>query len=251
MAVIVARAKRVPKKLKNDAIVESLLEVRYKTTSIAEVLFGQIAEHRPWRSFEQRRLPFSQVPAAIREAEPNLSYQPIFELYGKQVAIRVGPAVISYHRTAPYIGWEQFQPELEDTIQVLFEKARGLVIKRLGLRYLNALRHDVHGISSISDLDLEIKVAGEPISGNANLNFSTELEGNTACMVRVATTDFVQGNLPQGTSVYVDVDVYTKEGFETNERKDVEEWLTMAHDREKEQFFRLLSDKSIETLEER
>jgi uncharacterized protein (TIGR04255 family) len=246
-----SRGKPVPKRLKNDAIVEAILEVRFDTTTISEILFGRLADYGPWKDLSQQRLPAYEIPAALRQVDPNLRFQAFFELSGEQRAVRIGPQVISYHRTVPYIGWELFWPELQETITGLFERANGLVIRRLGLRYLNTLRPDLHGIKSISDLDLEIKVASERVAGNVNLNFTLDVASNAACTVRIATTEFVQGKLPPNTSVYVDVDVFTKDGFETKERKAVENWVTEAHDAEKEQFFRLLTDRSIEALEER
>lgn len=245
------REKPVPKKLKNDAIVEAILELRFDTATIPEVLFGRLADYRPWKNLAQRRLPAYDIPSVLRQVDPNLRFQAVFELTGEQRAVRIGPQVISYHRTVPYIGWERFWPELRETISGIFETANGLVIRRLGLRYLNALRPDLHGIASISDLDLEIKVANERVTGNVNLNFTVDVPSKTACTVRIATSEFVQGNLPPNTSVYVDVDVFTKGGFETKERKTVENWVTEAHDSEKREFFRLLTDRSIEALEER
>ncbi|HVP46883.1 MAG TPA: TIGR04255 family protein [Bryobacteraceae bacterium] len=249
--IMASGGKLVPKKLKNDAIVEAILEVRFDTTTIPEILFGRLADYEPWKELSQRRLPAYDIPATLRQVDPNLRFQAVFELSGEQRAVRIGPQVVSYHRTVPYIGWERFWPELQQTITGLFETANGLIIHRLGLRYLNALRSDLHGIASISDLDLEIKVASEWVTGYVNLNFTIDVASNAACMVRIATTEFVQGKLPPNTSVYVDVDVFTKDGFETRERETVESWVTAAHDSEKEQFFRLLTDRSIEALKER
>lgn len=246
-----SRGRHVPEKLKNDAIVEAILELRFDTKTIPEILIGRLADYGPWKTLTQRRLPAYEMPAILRQVDPNLRFQPVFELSGENRAIRVGSQVISYHRTVPYIGWERFWPELRETITGLFETAEGLAIGRLGLRYLNALRSDVHGISSIADLDLGIKVAGERIGGNVNLNFTTDVSSDAACTVRIATTEFIQGNLPPNTSVYVDVDVFTKDGFETLEQWAVESWVTAAHESEKQQFFRLLTDRSIDVLEEK
>jgi uncharacterized protein (TIGR04255 family) len=246
-----SRGKPVPKKLKNDAIVEAIFEVRFDLATIPEILFGRLADYGPWKSFTQRRLPAYEIPAPLRQVDPNLRFQPVFELSSEQRSVRIGPQVISYHRTVPYVGWERFQPELAEMINGLFQMANGLIIRRLGLRYLNALRSDLHGIASISDLDLEIKVASERVPGNVNLNFTIDVASNTACTVRIATTEFVQGKLPPNTSVYLDVDVFTKDDFETKEQKAVQNWVTAAHTSEKEQFFRLLTERSIETLEER
>lgn len=246
-----SRDKPVPKKLTNDAIVEAIFEVRFDMATIPEILIGRLADYGPWKDFTQRRLPAYEIPAPLRQVDPNLRFQPVLELSKEQQSVRIGPQVISYHRTAPYGGWEQFQSEVAETITGLFEMANGLIIRRLGLRYLNALRSDLHGIASISDLDLEIKVASERVPGSVNLNFTTAVGIDTDCTVRIATTGFVQGKLPPNTSVYVDVDVFTKDDFEMKEQKAVKNWVTAAHTSEKEQFFRLLTDRSIEALEER
>jgi uncharacterized protein (TIGR04255 family) len=251
--IMASREKAVPTKLKNDAIVEALLEVRFDTsTTIPEILFGRLADYGPWKELTQRRLPAYEIPAPMRQFDPNLRFQPLFELSGEHRVVRIGPHVISYHRMAPYVGWEErFEPELQETISHLFEVANGLIVRRLGLRYLNALRPDLHGIASISDLDLEIKVENRQVAGNVNLNFTTDVANNSACTVRIATREFVQGPLPQNTSVYVDVDVFTKDDFETREQKVVQSWVKAAHTNAKKQFFRLLTDRRIEALKER
>jgi uncharacterized protein (TIGR04255 family) len=157
--------------------------------------------------------------------------------------------VLSYHQLAPYVGWELFRPALWAAIEGLFQKVDGLIVRRLGLRYINAIRSDIHSICSVADLDVMMSVADQPISSNVNLNFTTEISQTTLCTVRVATSDFVQGNLPNTTSAMVDVDVYTKESYRTSDVEEVKRWLEMAHDNEKKQFFQLLTEDSIEALE--
>jgi uncharacterized protein (TIGR04255 family) len=252
-----ANAKSIPRKLKHDAIVEAVFEMRFRVTTtpeiLPEILFGRLAEYNPWRSLTQRRMPLYGVPAAMREVDPNLRYQPFFELIDLEKPtrfVRIGPQALSYHRVAPYIGWERFQPELDEAVDGLFEKSNGLTIERLGIRYMNALRSDLHGIRSISDLDMKLEVAGDIVSGRANLNFTTAASAHTDCTVRVATTDFVQGDLPANTCVYVDIDVFTKLGFETRNSADVKAWVATAHTKEKEQFFRLLREDTIQALRE-
>lgn len=245
--------KSIPVKLKDDAIVEALFEIRFEMATIPEVFFGRLAEYGPWKGFTQAPMPAYNFPPALRQADPLLRYQPVFALVdeGTGRAVRIGPQVLSYHRRMPYVGWAEFKPELDGVIAGVFEKADGLSVKRLGLRYLNALRTDVHGIRLISDLDLKLEVSGESIAGNANLNFTTDDSGDTICTVRIATTEFIHGELPKNTSVYVDVDVSTKPGFETNDQALVKNWIEAAHTKEKEQFFRLLTATTIELLKEK
>jgi uncharacterized protein (TIGR04255 family) len=248
------RGHPIPTKLRQDAIVEVLFEVRFNLPPnlLPEIFFGRLADHQPWKNFTQRRLPTAQIPAQLLQVDPNLRYQPTFELIaGNDLAVRIGAQVLSYHRRSPYAGWVRFKSELEAAIDGLFEKAPGLEIQRLGLRYMNALRSDVHGLNSISGLDLALSVAGDQVAGNVNVNFTTEVAQNTDCTVRIATPEFVQGDLPPSTSAYVDVDVFTKEAFRTRDRTVVRDWIELAHTKEKEQFFRLLRSEMIESLKEK
>jgi uncharacterized protein (TIGR04255 family) len=247
------RKKRIPAKLKHDAIVEALLEVRFDTTTIPEVLLGRLADCASWKGFEQDRMPAYEIPAFLRQADPNLRYQPIFELHNteKNRALRIGGHVLSYHRLTPYESWSKFKPELDAAIDALFAKAEGLTISRLGLRYINAIRPEFHQISSILQLDLTLAVEQEAVVSNVNINFTTDLSDDTQCTVRVATTEFVQGTLPPGSRVLIDVDVFTKESFKINDAQKVKQWVESAHIMEKEQFFRLLTDATIDALEEK
>lgn len=247
------RGRTVPTKLKHDAIVEAVVEFRFEMLqgTIPEIFFGRLAEYSPWKGFEQRPMPAYQIPAQLRQADPNLRFQPLFELAAtdKKRAVRVGPYVLSYHRLMPYVGWKIFKDELDEAIEGLFSSTGGLTIRRLGLRYLNALQTDLHQIGSISDLDLKLSVAEENILSNVNVNFTTEVSTDTMCTVRIATPEFVQGELPPKTSVYVDVDVFTKETFKTEDKAQVKRWIEIAHTNEKEHFFQLLTDDTIDSLE--
>jgi hypothetical protein len=70
-------------------------------------------------------------------------------------------------------------------------------------------------------------------------------------LTRIATTDFVQGAaLPPDTAAYIDVDVYTKEGYSCAAPDDVIAWIEVAHVREKLAFFGLLPANIVEQIRE-
>ena len=100
-------------------------------------------------------------------------------------------------------------------------------------------------------MDLTFAIAKEPIGSSLNINFTTAVSSDTQCTVRIATTDLVQGTLPRASSVLVDVDVFTKEPFRTTDEKMVGAWIEFAHTKEKEQFFRILTNETIDTLTEK
>ena len=59
-----------------------------------------------------------------------------------------------------------------------------------------------------------------------------------------------EGLCPPSTSVVIDVDVFTKDSFRTRDRQALTNWIELAHTQEKEHFFRLLTDATIDALKE-
>lgn len=242
---MVARGTPLPNKLKHDGIVEALLELRFESDTIPEVFLGRIIDHQYWRGFQQRRLPAYEIPAQLRHVVPNVRYAPIIELIGpdEKAALRFGPSVLSYHRTRPYVGWTNFKPELERVVETLFETTENISVNRLGFRYLNVLTPTLHQINSIADLDLKLTIANDELSTNVNVNLTTSVSTNSSCTVRIATKEFVQG-VPLDTSVFIDVDVFTNEGFSTSDKAVVNAWVADAHAQEKTEFFHLFTPAS-------
>lgn len=250
---MVARGTGLPKKIKPDAIIEVVLEVRFDADVLPEVVLGRLADCPTWAALQQRRLPAAEIPGQLRQIEPKLRYQPILEMYESGEtprALRIGPKVLSYHRTKKYVGWNQFRPELEQVATDLFQASRNPRIERLGLRYINALQPNLHNIGSISELDLSTTVAGAELTGSFNLNYMYKVSDLCTATVRVATPDFVQGALPEGTSVYVDIDVYTNDGASIPSIAAVKQWIVDAHAAEKTEFFHLLRQPTIDALKE-
>lgn len=247
------RGSRIPKKLTNDAIVEAVFELRFKTTTQPEFLIVRFADYDPWKSFSQARLPAYGIPENIRQTDPNFTFQPTFEFTepNKHRAIRVGPSVLSYHLRKPYVGWAEFKQELRRTADKLFDSAEGLILSRLGLRYVNALSRKLHGIDSIADLDLSLEVAGAPLSSKVNVNFIAPGSDHFEVVVRISSPEFVFPQMPDEASALVDIDVSTKGSVETTNVDAVVAWLERAHTAEKQEFFSLLTDDAIVRLEER
>ena len=245
----------LPKKLKHDAIVEAIFEVRFDAdpSSVPEVLFGQLADTPDWHGFVQTRLPTADIPAALRRADPNLRFLPAIQLVdpkGSKI-VRIGPQVVSYSRRAPYPGWDSiFALEIARVIDVLFKVVSTVSVTRLGLRYINAFRSDFHGINGVENLNLNIAVAREPLTRSLNLNYTVRESENLFCTVRIATKEFAHGSIPENTTVLADIDVFTSEPYKTTEITEVKGWVKSAHTAEKRNFFRLLSDETIKSLRE-
>ena len=248
---MVQRGSPLPARIEPDAIIEALVEVRFDIVSpLPEVLFGRLAEIPDWKGFTQRSLPAYGIPAAFRDMEPNLRYVPVFELAGTAPArqIRIGAHVLSYHRLPPYPGWNVFSAELAVAIDGLFGKSEGLIVNRIGMRYINALTPDAHGIRTVDDLDLALSVSQATVRGKFNLNVSLDAVEQSQTMVRIATPEFVQGTFPADTSFVVDVDIFTPAEYRADSSAVVKDWIAEARGKKNSAFLGLLPAATLARL---
>ena len=241
-----------PSKLKHDAIVEAVFEVRFDLppASVPEIFVGRLASAEAWRGYNQVRLPIADIPVVVRRSDENLRYQPTIEVVhpdGNR-SIRIGEQVIAYSRRAPYPGWDVFGLEIEDTIEALFSVENSISVTRLGLRYMNALRSDLHTIDSISDLNIELRSGGDAIVDHFNFNYTLSPSDNISGTVRIATKDFVQGQIPLNSTLLVDIDMSSRGDLSFKDSRSAADWARRAHDEEKRLFFGLLTPEKISQL---
>jgi uncharacterized protein (TIGR04255 family) len=242
---------RIPRRLKNDPIVEALFELRFTSTDIAEVILGKLASCEEWRNSGIQRLPLADVPAAIRENDPNLAYQPVLQVNHREGTrlIKIGPRMLSYHALPPYPGWPVFEPELWSSTQHVFGVLKDVIATRFGFRYINLLTKE-HLIEGISSLNIDVRLAGDMLTSPLNLNYQRSRAAKHNSIVRVASIEFVQNPSP-GLTALVDVDIFTPTDFRSNDAAEARVWIDEAHKFLKEEFFTLLPDSIIDQLEER
>lgn len=242
----------LPKKLKDDSIIEALCHVQFSSAELPEIVLGRLSDLEQWKDYSKESLPVSNIPAPVRRSDPNLKYEPLLGLRSPDGLrlVRIGENSVSYHVVGRYCGWDAFKGELERVMVALFDKLENLVVTRLGFRYVNGLTNDRHLIPGLDALDLTIQVSNEALTGRFNLNYETSMDNTHTVMTRVASPFFVQGGLAPEVQVVVDVDVYTPPGFETVHIDSVLEWVNVAHEFEKEAFFKLLPSDILDKLVE-
>jgi uncharacterized protein (TIGR04255 family) len=240
---------QLPKKLRKDAIIEALVQLQFETDEAPEIVIGRLTDNPKWVSFKRTRTAFAELPSMIRLSDPNLRFQPHFDLREERWNVKVGTNVVSLHVLDEYCGWGVFRPAIAETVNFLFSRISKLSVRRIGLRYINNLNATDHQIGAVSDLNLELRVAGAPLTEHVNLNYRRTLETGQA-MVRIASPDIVEGPKRQDMTAYVDVDVFTHDAFNASDPATVIRWIEDAHTAEKTEFFRLLPDNVIEAIKE-
>ena len=174
----------------------------------------------------------------------------IIELRRKDMSrvAKVGGHVFSYHALAPYPGWTAFYKEIRSVIHTIVQKLKSPNFSRLGFRYINSLRGDNHHVTGLSDTNIALSIGNEMLTGSVNLNYMRTYDTDHTITVKIATPEFVQGNLEPGFSLLCDIDVATKAGASVTGLKTTMAWINIAHDLEKKEFFKILRSEIIERL---
>lgn len=239
-----SRMSDLPRKLRNDAILEALLELRFDTSDVPEVAVGRLIDHPQWRAFAQNRTPISNIPADFRLPHHNLRYQPTVELrdrFGTQI-LRAGSNVLSLHNLKTYKGWHtDFQEDLVDMVRHLSDRVNSPRVRRIGLRYLNALTSNEHDIPSVSDLHISLSATNATVNDHLNINYR-QIRERFHIGTRVSTPDFVQGSAPADLSPFVDIDVYTPNDIDCSSPDGAIDWINEVYDLEKGAFFGLIPE---------
>jgi uncharacterized protein (TIGR04255 family) len=242
----------LPKKLKDDSITEALLEIRFTPSDLDEVVVGRLSDFGGWEAYTKQRMPAADIPLPIRKMDASLRIQPLLELSpaDKTRQVRIGGAAMSYHVLGRYIGWTEFNRELLTVTEHFFKVMKNVTAQRLGLRYINTLTKVRHNIAAVSDLKLQVRIDEHGVGAPLNVNFTERASGEQMVTTRVATPEFVLGPIEKDVTLFVDIDVFTPEGFGCSDPGATMKWVAQAHDIEKEFFFRLFPEKTVENWRE-
>lgn len=242
---------QLPSKIKHEPIVEAVLELQFECGELEEVVVGRLADIGVWGDYSRNRLPQANIPGVIRQSDSSLRFSPVLELVSpdRSRAVRIGGMVVSFHVYSPYMGWPSFSQILHKTIDEVFSRVPSLRIARLGLRYVNFLIADLNEVRKAEDLSISIQVAGQPVRGSYNLNFMSSKSPSHVMMTRVATHEYVDLSVrPKGLVAAVDIDVSTPPGHSVTDAEKLKQWLTEAHDYEKQGFFALFPQSAIDKM---
>jgi uncharacterized protein (TIGR04255 family) len=246
----------LPMKLSPDAILEALCEFRFEvadTTMLPEVVTGRLVDRDIWRQFDVTRLMPAEIAAQLHNSPAEFRYQPVLELRDQQKhrIVRVGSNVLSYHLLRPYPGWnEKFRSELFGVVDFLFERIESADMKRIGLRYLNAVTPREHGIDDISGLNFKFSVAGKALKLPQMVMYQRDTGTTHLSTVRISSPNFVSGSLPNEMSAFIDVDVSNHSKAQLSNPTLVKEWLETARELERGEFFGLWKSEDLRRLGE-
>lgn len=190
----------LPDRIRPDAILEAIVDVRFSSSDFPEMVVGRLLSAPEFSVFSKIRLPQADIPPSAREVDPNLRFQPMYQLQNGTELIRFGVDMISFHVVVPYCGWDEFRKRATEVITTGLAICGSPAIERLGLRYVNGLSGLQHGVEGVGDLNLTVSVKDRVLT-DVTVGFLSDAMDDTETLVRVASKRHVLGDVPDRKSV--------------------------------------------------
>lgn len=241
-----------PKRISPDSIREAVVEARYISMLPNELLPGLF-----FQAFDDK---YTYTDRPVRQSVQNpgnnsrglqeISFQvgrPSI-IYNDKISVQFLPQSIVISCLSQYIGWADFQPEIEKALTRIHGTGQIQAWTRVGLRYITEyVEKDLHDISHF------VFKFGLPDVKSLSAGFRSEFffKENKAILNLVnkapIVADIAGETSKQSHLSRIDIDVM-KEDLVLNNVGDVLKVIENLHDCEKEIFFGMLKDEFIKSL---
>jgi len=246
---------KIPKKISPDSIKDSVVEIRYSSKIPFEVAIGFFYKslddtynytNRPIGIGKQQLT--NSIPSNLQQIGIQIANRHLF--YNEKIKIELLPNSIIFNCLDSYISWDIYQPEIEKTLSQITKAEIIENYTRVGLRY----------ISEYPNLDLKdcLKFSfsfNMPEMKSKTYTFHSEFNQDNLKIILnlnnniqiINSKSASQNELGISSVSNVDIDVI----MENIEEKSLESLLSkieIVHQKEKEIFFNLLTDKFLESL---
>ncbi|MCF7933895.1 MAG: TIGR04255 family protein [Spirochaetia bacterium] len=239
---------KIPLRLGKCPIIESVVEIRFKSVMPEEAVFGMIYAQLSKHFNKPKKLPILQLPEAIRNSDPNLKYQAYYSLQSiasDDLQLNVGPRGLVFANTKKYVGWDNFAAFIETTLSLLKEKEVITEIERIGVRYINLFHFDI-----FDKIEVKFQI-GQTSLSNETTTFRTEFKQDDLLnIINITNRSTVKQNGKPVLGSLIDLDV-------VQDFNDWKDWdyqtcvnlIGKAHEHEKIRFFNLLKPEFVATLD--
>lgn len=231
-----------PIKITPCPIKEVIFEIRFTSSIPEDAVFGIIFnQFKNDYNNTATPLPILEVPAVVRNQDPNLMFSPHYKMETDLYNMQIGPKVISLTNIKEYVGWELFQSKILE----LYEKLKEINIidrfDQFSLRYINVFSNeDVFKKSS-----LEIKLGGELLDA-PSINLSTQIKHNNGVSSSITAISGVQARIVDEIINGSVLDINSSIIDISNE--NFSSLLQKIHNKEKSLFYKIIGAEYLKSL---
>ena len=155
-----------------NPIIDTGLEMSVSFSVPSDVIVGILFNflHEKDEKVGLQKLPVSNIPEEIREADPSLRDKPTHQLTSKLGFVQIGERVLCIGGIMPYITWANFESYIKDIIGFLSNKGLVRNVELVKLRYLNFFKENI-----FNSINLTIQMQGIDELCNGSTVFRTQL----------------------------------------------------------------------------
>jgi len=236
----------LPTKLKRDTILEALFELRFEPALPNEAVFGAIYPivTAIFNDLQHIPLPLSHLPDVVRNSDVQFKYQPLNRLQRKGSSVSIGPRVISFSVTKPYIGWSEWKPTILKVLDNIFDKDVIKYVERAGLRYLNFIEQDVFPL-----INVNVEIIDKNIKPTSTTIRTEIMEQEYLGILQLTNNASINENGQLKKGSLIDIDIARNREISCNTfKEDLETILDTSHTMEKQLFFNILKTDFLNEL---
>jgi len=237
---------KVPVRLKDDPILESILEIRYEPSIPDDAVLGVVYSQMRSDFDPPQQLPVVNIPADIRRSDPNFRYMPLYTFSRDNFFFRLGPRVLVFSHVAPYAGWNGWAAFISMVIEMIGNTGFITGVNRIGLRYINFFE----STHLFTDGNIRITLAEKQISREAT-TIRTEIpDGDFVKVLKVANQATVTASAdktPRNGSL-IDIDCVNVAAMSQGSfLSNYQQTIATAHEKEKELFFSVIEGSILDS----
>lgn len=127
----------LPLKLNKEPLIDAIFELRFNATAPASVILPGLLFEQLKGGVNLEALPISQLPKPVRDADPNLRYQPLSRLDWDRFYINISDFSISVSCKYPYPGWNDLRAAILEIVGALSKVQIISGVERYSLKYID------------------------------------------------------------------------------------------------------------------
>lgn len=226
----------------NNSIVEAVVDIFFETTTFTEIFLNIILGIDGFDVMT--KLPISQIPEAIRKNDPNLSFQPLYEISSnsnKEHKIMLGDGTVGVAINGEYKGWENsFYPQIQRVFQTILGSQKITKINRIGMRYINFFPHE-----NIFETG-KVKVAINNNEANTKTMF-LKIDDSVEDISYSKTITNDQNYLNREEGSIIDIVTFVENDSISSDNNSLFDTINQLHTLSKEKFKEVVNDEYIST----
>ena len=231
----------LPVKIDPCPIKEVVFELRFSSSIPEDAIFGIVFnQFKEDYNNTATPLPILEVPAIVRNQDPNLIFAPHYKMESELFNMQIGPKSISLVNIGEYIGWDTFEEKILDMYERLTSISIISNIDRLALRYINIFPD----VNIFHNSSIGVMLDDEPLE-SSTINLSTQLENNdVTSSIRVISGAQVQLSDETIDGSVLDIDSSMKNIINDSFNSS----LKRIHNEEKSLFYKIIGSEHLAAL---